>query len=84
MLDAFADFVGWCWTNNAFVKYVGCNFKSFQTFIQHFFNFFSCWMILYAFSGALDWINILERKMSISIKFESSNARMPIRFSFVR
>ena len=30
------------------------------------------------------WINILERKMSISIKFESSNARMPIRFSFVR
>ena len=80
MLDAFADYVGLCWTNIFFLKNVEWKFKSVQTFIQHFFSFFSCWMMLDPFSGASNMLNQhFKRKMSISIKFEHLNVRMPIR-----
>ena len=79
MLDAFVDYVGWCWTNNFFVKkkFVW-KFKSVRTFIQHFvFHIGWCWVRFRAHPTW--WTYIMEKKMSISIKFERLIVRMPIR-----
>ena len=77
MLDAFADCVEWFWTKRFFIKNVGWKFKSVQISIQHFF-FHIGWRSM-RFRVHSTWINILERKISISINFERLNVRMRIR-----
>ena len=69
---------GWCWTNIFFVKMSDESLNQFKH-SSNIFSFFSCWIVVGGFPAHVTcWTNILERKMSISIKFERLNVRMPI------
>ena len=79
MLDTFADYVGWCWTNIFIVKNAGWKFKSIQTLIQHFFSFFFMLDVAGCDFARIQYAGHHFRKMSIYIVFECLNIPMPIR-----